>query len=82
MLPNLDKESVTTIKASKDACLTACSTETSFVCRSVEYNYITNDCYLSQFDRRSGLTNRELVDYEAVDYFENSCLECKYFFFF
>ena len=78
MLRGGEKESAVVIyKSSKDACLTACQVETQFVCRSVEYNYLTNQCHLSQFDRRSSSISSELVDLEGVDYFENSCIECK-----
>ena len=66
-----------TFKSTKEACLTACQAETSFVCRSVEYHYLSNQCHLSQFDRRSSALSNELIDQDGVDYFENSCIECK-----
>ena len=72
-----EKESVVTFKSTKEACLTACQAETNFICRSVEYHYLSNQCHLSQFDRRSSAISNELIDQDGVDYFENSCIECK-----
>lgn len=40
---------------SKEACQAACMNDSRFVCRSLEYNYITQQCTLSQHDRRSPL---------------------------
>lgn len=48
-----------------------------FVCRSVEYNYITTKCHLSEHDRRSVDEFVELIDAQGVDYFENLCLKSK-----
>ena len=78
MLQGLDNVVVYT--SSKEACLSACQTESSFVCRSVEFNYLTLQCQLSEFDRRSFSSGFpvELVDQQGVDYFENSCIECEY----
>lgn len=57
-----------------------CHTQVRFVCRSVEFNYVTLQCHLSEYDRRSpGAFPVELVETQGVDYFENSCLQCKYF---
>lgn len=39
----------------KEACLTACMNEQRFVCRSAEYNYISQQCTLNGYDRRSPL---------------------------
>lgn len=49
------------------------------MCRSVEFNYVTLQCHLSEYDRRSpGAFPIDLVDTQGVDYFENACLQCKY----
>lgn len=40
---------------SKEACQAACMNEQRFVCRSLEYNYLNQQCTLSGFDRRSPL---------------------------
>ncbi|XP_017460917.1 PREDICTED: uncharacterized protein LOC108354236, partial [Rhagoletis zephyria] len=61
--------------ANKEACLAACLNEVRFVCRSVEFNYLTMQCHLSEYDRRSpGAFPQDLVDATGIDYFENSCL--------
>lgn len=39
----------------KEACQSACMSEQRFVCRSLEYNYITQQCSLNGYDRRSPL---------------------------
>lgn len=39
----------------KEACQAACMNEQRFVCRSLEYNYINQQCTLNGFDRRSPL---------------------------
>lgn len=39
----------------KEACLSACMNEQRFVCRSLEYNYIGQQCTLNGYDRRSPL---------------------------
>ena len=49
----------------------------NFVCRSVEYNYVTLQCRLSDYDRRTPVDDFkpiELVDAPGIDYFENLCL--------
>merc|ERR1719288_17830 len=64
--------------STKEACLAACLNEQNFVCRSVEYNYVTLQCRLSDFDRRTPLDDFkpiELVDSPGIDYFENLCLQ-------
>lgn len=49
-----------------------------FVCRSVEFNYLTLQCHLSEYDRRSpGAFPVDLVESQGVDYFENACLQCE-----
>lgn len=66
--------------SNKEACLSSCLNEVRFVCRSVEFNYVTLQCHLSEYDRRSpGAFPVDLVDTQGVDYFENSCLQCKSF---
>jgi len=62
--------------SNKEACLSACLNEVRFVCRSVEFNYVTLQCHLSEYDRRSpGAFPVDLVDTQGIDYFENSCLQ-------
>ena len=50
----------------------------NFACRSAEYNYVTLQCRLSDFDRRTLAENNvqavDLVEAQGVDYFENLCL--------
>ena len=49
----------------------------NFICRSAEYNYVTLQCRLSDYDRRTtdaSLKPVELVEAAGVDYFENLCL--------
>ncbi|XP_063872644.1 uncharacterized protein LOC135107016 isoform X1 [Scylla paramamosain] len=60
--------------SSKEYCMAACLNERRFVCRSAEYDYVTLQCQLSQYDRRSAVEGLEMVDREGVDYFENLCL--------
>ena len=62
--------------STKEACLAACLNEGNFVCRSAEYNYVTLQCRLSDYDRRTLQDNQiiNLVDAQGVDYFENLCL--------
>ena len=52
--------------------------QNNFVCRSVEYNYVTLQCRLSDYDRRTPVDDFkpiDLVDAQGIDYFENLCLE-------
>ncbi|XP_045110752.1 LOW QUALITY PROTEIN: uncharacterized protein LOC123504352 [Portunus trituberculatus] len=60
--------------SSKEYCMAACLNERRFVCRSAEYDYVTLQCQLSQYDRRSAVEGLEMVDKDGVDYFENLCL--------
>lgn len=60
--------------STKEACLAACLNEERFTCRSVEYNYITLQCHLSEFDRRSAEETTVLIEASGIDYFENLCL--------
>ncbi|GFV46030.1 uncharacterized protein TNCV_2200401 [Trichonephila clavipes] len=61
--------------SNRESCLTACLSEVRFVCRSVEFNMVTHECHLSEFDRRSPGANVHLVDSQGVDYLENFCLQ-------
>lgn len=63
--------------STKEACLAACLNEKNFICRSAEYNYVTLQCRLSDYDRRSVSENFkavQLIEAQGVDYFENLCL--------
>lgn len=68
--------------SNKEACLSACLSEVRFVCRSVEFNYVTKECRLSEFDRRSPGVYVHMVESQGVDYFENACLQRKFSFSF
>ncbi|KAH0817829.1 hypothetical protein GEV33_004962 [Tenebrio molitor] len=46
-----------------------------FTCRSVEYNYVTLQCQLSDSDRRTTGQFVQFVDAQGVDYFESLCLK-------
>lgn len=46
-----------------------------FVCRSVEYNYVTLQCHLSDSDRRTTGQYVQFVEAQGVDYFENLCIK-------
>lgn len=46
-----------------------------FNCRSVEYNYVTLQCHLSDSDRRTTGQYVQFIDAQGVDYFENLCLK-------
>ncbi|GIY18454.1 uncharacterized protein CEXT_798671 [Caerostris extrusa] len=61
--------------SNRESCLAACLSEVRFVCRSVEFNSVTHECHLSEFDRRSPGANVHLVDSQGVDYLENFCLQ-------
>ncbi|KAH0557273.1 uncharacterized protein LOC123271401 isoform X1 [Cotesia glomerata] len=63
--------------SSKDACLASCLSERRFTCRSVEYNYMSLQCAMSDADRRSTGQFVQFVDAQGVDYFENLCLKPK-----
>ena len=46
----------------------------------MEYNYVTLQCRLSDYDRRTPVDDFkpiDLVDSEGIDYFENLCLEAE-----
>jgi len=76
MIEGHDKALIFT--STKEACLAACLNENNFMCRSVEYNYVTLQCRLSDYDRRTPVDDFkpiELVDAQGIDYFENLCLD-------
>ncbi|XP_023215849.1 uncharacterized protein LOC111618533 isoform X2 [Centruroides sculpturatus] len=73
MLKGLDNAIVFT--SDPESCLSACANEERFICRSVEFNYVTLECHLSEFDLRSQGVQVQMVDSQGVDYFENSCLQ-------
>jgi hypothetical protein len=73
MIRGLDAALIYT--STKEACLAACLNEHRFTCRSVEYNYVTLQCHLSDSDRRTTGQFVQFVDAQGVDYFENLCLK-------
>lgn len=73
MIRGLDRALIYT--STKEACLAACLNEHRFECRSVEYNYVTLRCHLSDADRRSTGQYIQMVEAQGVDYFENLCLK-------
>jgi len=78
MIEGHDKALIFT--STKEACLAACLNENNFVCRSVEYNYVTLQCRLSDYDRRTPVDDFkpiDLVEAQGIDYFENLCLEAE-----
>ncbi|KAL0124644.1 hypothetical protein PUN28_006480 [Cardiocondyla obscurior] len=75
MIRGLDNALIYT--STKEACLAACLNEHRFTCRSVEYNYVTLQCHLSDSDRRTTGQYVQFVDAQGVDYFENLCLKGK-----
>ncbi|XP_023720751.1 uncharacterized protein LOC111871709 isoform X1 [Cryptotermes secundus] len=73
MIRGLDNVLIYT--STKETCLAACLNEHRFTCRSVEYNYVTLQCHLSDSDRRTTGQYVQFVDAPGVDYFENLCLK-------
>ncbi|XP_073981347.1 trynity isoform X2 [Rhodnius prolixus] len=73
MIRGLDNALIYT--STKEACLAACLNEHRFTCRSVEYNYVTLQCHLSDSDRRTTGQYVQFIDAQGVDYFENLCLK-------
>ncbi|KRZ56814.1 hypothetical protein T02_11883 [Trichinella nativa] len=59
---------------SREDCLSACLLEESFVCRSVNYNYNTYFCEMSDQDRRSKPQYMRKSQSEPIDYFDSNCL--------
>jgi len=60
------------VNISQQQCLDLCMSDTDFVCRSAEYNELTNECRLSRHDRFSRPTAFK-KDEPHVHYFDNSC---------
>lgn len=75
LLRGLDNAIIFT--SDRGSCLAACLAESRFVCRSVEFNVVTRECHLSEFDRRSPGAEAHLVESHGVEYLENFCLQCK-----
>ncbi|XP_047102683.1 uncharacterized protein LOC124721659 [Schistocerca piceifrons] len=73
MIRGLDNALIYT--STKEACQAACLNEDRFICRSLEYNYVTLQCHLSESDRRTTGQYVQFVDAQGVDYFENLCLK-------
>ncbi|XP_018332098.1 uncharacterized protein LOC108741704 [Agrilus planipennis] len=73
MIRGLDNALIYT--STKEACLAACLNEHRFTCRSVEYNYVSLQCQMSDSDRRTTGQFVQFVDAQGVDYFENLCLK-------
>ncbi|KAG1688210.1 General transcription factor 3C polypeptide 5 [Nymphon striatum] len=73
LLPNRDN--AVFFIGSKDDCLTSCLNEQRFICRSVEYNYKTRQCQLSNSDRRTAGISVGLQASSGTDYFENACIK-------
>lgn len=73
MIRGLDNALIYT--STKEACLAACLNEHRFTCRSVEYNYVSLQCQISDSDRRTTGQFVQFVDAQGVDYFENLCLK-------
>lgn len=73
MIRGLDNALIYT--STKEACLAACLNEHRFTCRSLEYNYVTLQCHLSDSDRRTTGHYVQFVDAQGIDYFENLCLD-------
>lgn len=53
-------------------CQEICLLEEQFICRSGEYDYVTQECRLSSEDRRTQ-PNHFVSAASSVDYFENQC---------
>lgn len=69
---------------SKVECLESCLLETSFKCRSVNYDNTTGDCSLSDIDRHAIPTKPprkefapSLISPSTVAYYESNCIEGK-----
>ncbi|XP_074598683.1 uncharacterized protein LOC141853293 isoform X2 [Brevipalpus obovatus] len=58
--------------ASRLRCQEICLKERQFVCRSGEYDYVSQECRLSSEDRRTQPTYFGVAA-SSVDYFENQC---------
>ncbi|XP_015791416.1 uncharacterized protein LOC107368149 [Tetranychus urticae] len=68
---------------SKNECLEACLLESSFKCRSVNYDNGTGECSLSDIDRHAIPTKPPRRDFapsisspsQTIDYYESNCIE-------
>ncbi|KRZ23167.1 hypothetical protein T4B_10585 [Trichinella pseudospiralis] len=58
-------------------CETLCSVENRFQCRSAVYNYVTRNCHISKYDRRSMPFDFHAGRTEEV-YLENQCVSEPY----
>ncbi|XP_053206673.1 uncharacterized protein LOC128397362, partial [Panonychus citri] len=63
----------------KSDCMVKCYTETSFQCRSANYNRATGECSLSEMDRHSIVTpfstDRHFRSAPGQEYIENNCIQ-------
>ncbi|KAG8249819.1 hypothetical protein J6590_012130 [Homalodisca vitripennis] len=66
MIRGLDNALIYT--STKEACLAACLNEYRFTCRSVEYNYVTLQCHLSDSDRRTTVAVESTRVQGSVEY--------------
>ncbi|XP_025016061.1 uncharacterized protein LOC107359556 isoform X2 [Tetranychus urticae] len=64
---------------SKQDCMIKCYSETSFQCRSANYNRATSECSLSEMDRHSIITpfnsDRHFRSAPGQEYIENNCVQ-------
>ncbi|RWS11638.1 uncharacterized protein B4U79_13044 [Dinothrombium tinctorium] len=68
------EESTLSNVGSKDECAKACLMETSFTCRSADYDYNNRVCRLSKEDRRTQPQAFRQVAGSSRDYLENQCV--------
>lgn len=79
VLNNLEKKSLLT--KTRLECLQACHQETSFQCKSFNYDSASGSCALSDMDRHSlpssALRRRHYVEsqVDSIDYGENNCIQ-------
>lgn len=59
--------------ASRSECAKACLTESSFTCRSADYDTVLRICRLSKEDRRSSPESFKTVAGSSREYLENQC---------
>ena len=67
----------------REECMQMCLNENDFECRSVNYDYETNECSLSDMDRHTIIYNTpKSKEYGpssgSVDYMENNCIQGLY----
>ncbi|KAK8733711.1 hypothetical protein OTU49_006441, partial [Cherax quadricarinatus] len=70
-LRGLDDRQRTLVQSRRD-CIEACLQETTFLCRSAEYDSATLNCRLSRSDRRSN-PQEYVTAATTVEYLENQC---------